>query len=241
MIWDTALVYSTGKVGSTTLEASLLNSFPSVLKVHSLTESGICEYEKFKGEGFVAQRERLAVEKLHKNNDSVIVFTVSRDPIAAVVSSVFHNYGIYFNVTERQYFDQIRDVIIGSTRTWDYFLDWYPKEFEVVIGFDVLSEKLDWGNGALIFETGRFTIVVFRLENLTNWFQPAMCKLLGNGSYELLSRNQAFSKKYADVYDEFCKKVSLPKNFVDRVYASRYAKTFYCQSELEMFSQKWRK
>jgi hypothetical protein len=239
MTWDDALVFTTGKVGSTTLEKSLLRYFPSVFKVHSLTSNGIHEYETFKGRGFIARRERLAVKRIQEKNDPIIIFTISRDPIAAVVSSVFHNNNIYFSALGNQTYNQIRDKIVSSTRTWDYFLNWYFREFEAVTNFDLLSEELNWKNGAMIFEIGRITIVVFRLENLTEWFQPAMSKLLGNGLFDLISHNRAFSKNYADLYKGFCAQVSFPKEFVDWVYTSRYARAFYNQSELDMFSRTW--
>jgi hypothetical protein len=55
----------------------------------------------------------------------------------------------------------------------------------------------------------------------------------------LVPRNEAADKVYADVYRCFEKLLRMPRQYLDRMYSSRYSRHFYTPAELAEFRSHW--
>ena len=53
------------------------------------------------------------------------------------------------------------------------------------------------------------------------------------------ARNEGRDKAYGDRYREFLGAARLPAEVLDQAYASRYARHFYADSELDEFRRRW--
>jgi hypothetical protein len=78
-----------------------------------------------------------------------------------------------------------------------------------------------------------------RLEDLDRVASIAFGEFLGADVANVVQRNEASDKVYADVYRRFTKLLRMPPQYLDRMYASRYSRHFYTPAELAEFRSRW--
>ena len=79
---------------------------------------------------------------------------------------------------------------------------------------------------------------MLRLEDLNRVGQKVLSDFLNLKQFRLVQANVGEQKEYSDLYREF-KKLPLPASYLEKMYASNYARQFYTDEEMRSFSQKW--
>jgi hypothetical protein len=168
------------------------------------------------------------------------VITTVREPIAQAVSAFFHASGRRGLPGDDPTPGALTETLLGEgwVRTP---LRWFDREFAPAFGIDVLSTPFDPELGHLMVEAPTARVLVIRQESLAG-APDALARFLGRPApVPVPARNEATSKEYAGRYREFLAAVRLPAEVVDQAYASRYARRFYADSELERFRLRWTK
>ena len=79
---------------------------------------------------------------------------------------------------------------------------------------------------------------MLRLEDLNRVGQKVLRDFLNLKQFQLVQANVGEQKEYSDLYREF-KKIPLPASYLEKMYASMYARQFYTDEEIQGFYQKW--
>ncbi|WP_274364314.1 putative capsular polysaccharide synthesis family protein [Paenibacillus thermotolerans] len=232
---EIVLVYTMGKVGTTTIEATLeAHSVSPVIHIHQLN---------FKRENDRKKKSLYDIKsyiislflKMARKNKKIKIITVVRDPIQRNMSSFFqiidkHDRDILnkgnndVNFLIRHFFENYMH---------DYPLTWFDKELKAVFGYDVYNSNFDKEKGYIISKADNVEILVFKMEKIKEIGIEALNKFMNLKISVLVNRNEANEKQYHDLYKDFKSKIIFEKDFVDKIYNSKFTKHFYSDKEIE--------
>lgn len=256
------LVYQFGKVGSSTLRTSLRRSplKRPVYQVHRLSEAGIdnyrVNYEKAPDSGNVAACLAISesLREMLFNSDSdtpkLSVVTLTRDPVAAMLSSFFQTLDNkqnhkFRNPDGTMQTEQIINVIHRKFKQFDEsksrICTWFDREMKTTLGIDIFDYPFDPERGYQVIQTDKADVLLLRLEDLNRIGGNVVSDFLGLRSpLTLKNRNQRDrSKEIADLYSYVKANLNLPRPLCRKVYQTRYATHFYSKSERKAFINKW--
>ena len=121
----------------------------------------------------------------------------------------------------------------------DVPLKWFGMEMKPMFDIDVFASEFPKERGYKIYLGSKANLLLLKLESLYDCAQDAFEEFLGLQEFNLVRANEASGKWYADLYQEFKRKVTFEQSFVNRLYETRYMKHFYTVEEIETFRQKW--
>ncbi|MDD4869626.1 MAG: putative capsular polysaccharide synthesis family protein [Kiritimatiellae bacterium] len=252
---EPVLIYQMGKVGSTTLYHSLKTTEASgrVLHVHFLSDDieKHIHFCKEAGLSSIPYHFRLGLAlrtMLHERPDCRCkVISLVRDPIAVVVSGIFQvpefvkssclNLDGTFN---REKVTKHVDESLADIKTFEYVFTWFDREVKEVFGIDVFSKDFDKVNGYSVYSGSRADALVIRLEDLSRTGPDAIAGFLDLHSPLVLCEKNVRSKSTeGSIYQDVINSVTLTKGVCDKIYTSRFARQFYSQKEIDVFTAKW--
>jgi hypothetical protein len=253
------VVYQMGKVGSSSIEASLRSLYldQPVYHCHVLVNLEALEgalrrvlpnpHEEPGGSIQELRRARAIRDRFlaeaHEGRWSFI--SMVRDPVARNLSAFFQS------VTERipDFYQRLSEGRIDTPFIAEHFLKdevthnapivWFDEQMRGLTGIDVFERPFPHETGYQTYENARARLLVMRLENFPGCVQPAMCQFLGIQRFGLIASNAAEDKDYADVYRRVKREIALPEAYLDRMYNSNYARHFYAQPEIARFRASW--
>jgi hypothetical protein len=258
------LVHTMGKVGSTTVAASLkargVKNSMAIYQPHFLSDEGMTFVERLSTEG-VGGWEKLStndrrfllsshllnreLRRMRAADERVKVIAMVRDPVATNLSGFFHNHIWWPAEIKAQCGAPSAGCLDALHRR---FLDhyphdvpetWFDMEVRPLYGVDVFAAPFDRDRGYAIYHSDFADVLVLKLEKLNQCAAAAFRDFLGLDDFQLVESNKAEDKSYADIYKAFRKQTTLPESYLDRMYKSRTARHFYTQEEIATLRRKW--
>lgn len=258
------LVHTMGKVGSTTIAASLkargFKKSWAMYQPHFLSEEWLANADRLANAGIpgwatLARQFREGFPRSHRLSEElarqrkagkqVTVITIVRDPVAVNISGLFHNQAWWPSELKAACAKPTADCL-AELQT--YFLEsyphdvpdvWFDNELRPLYNVDVFAEPFDKEKGYAIYRSELANILLLKLEDVEQCAAEAFKEFLGLDDFKLVTANTAENKEYADIYKAFRKNLSLPDTYLDRMYASRVAQHFYTDEEIAEFRRKW--
>ncbi|MBW4574477.1 MAG: putative capsular polysaccharide synthesis family protein [Aphanothece sp. CMT-3BRIN-NPC111] len=252
---EAILVHQMGKVGSSTIVASLeaLNLNTPIYHTHTLNPQYIesrliqlkAEGRKLKtGSHMITSQYLSKVIAKGLNGRSWKVITLVREPIIRNISDYFQNIDNYLpNFIDRYKegslkIDEITNNFLENYRH-DRPLYWFNQEIKEVFNIDVLSVDFPKQKGYKIFANEHLNLLVIRLEDLNRCYADAFKEFLGIEQFKLTAANVAAGKQYDIAYKEIKDTIELPHWYLEKMYSSQYVRHFYTHEEIENFRLKW--
>jgi hypothetical protein len=261
------VVYQMGKVGSTSVAASITALYPewTAHHLHQLTHEQIRRLERSVRESFaddlVTPRQRsslmkqlVSAEHLRRHLDAGSdhrrwkVVTLVRDPVARNLSGFFEildlqlGYGLEGKLQSRgrdAVLRELPELFFSAFPDHDQPLTFFEREFGPALGFDIYSAPFPRETGWAVYRHDRLDVLVLRLEDLDRCFHPAFTEFLGTDRIQPINANVGAEKGYRDLYREMRRSIPLPEDYLGRMYGSRYAQHFYTPDELRGFRDRW--
>lgn len=246
------LVYTMGKVGSSTIVETLRELGFSEVQPHSLTLSRRGSYFVLpERKGLKNLKDRIK-SKLLKTKGKLYLFskritkkrikivTLSRDPIARTISAYFEQY------------KYVLDKDINSVNTQELIENffkfanhdtphiWFDNEIKRVLKLDIYASDFDKILGWKLIETEDFDLIIIKMEYLSTLTKP-LSKFFNVSSFPLKPANRSDFKEYKKAYDKFKQEITFTKEYLDFHYESKYTNYFYTQDEIDGFRKKWTK
>ncbi|MGH8502196.1 MAG: putative capsular polysaccharide synthesis family protein [Gammaproteobacteria bacterium] len=255
------IVYQRGKVGSSSVYGTLLNTELGrpVFHVHFINaierrHRQICSDLKLTPSAYFARSRHLVVSQyLSKEIKRGLrgkkwkVITLIRDPLKQKISSFFQLIDLIIPDFEQR----CRDKTLSVEALTKIFLeryqpdrrqnDWFHRELQPVFDIDVFAEDFPRSRGYQIYSGERADLLLIRLEDLSRCATEAFGEFLGLTDFKLINENITGNKACAAVYQKFAKTVVLPDAYIDAVYDSIYARHFYTDAEIEQFKARYRR
>ena len=258
------LVHTMGKVGSTTVATTLrargIRQSMMLFQPHFLSAEGQAFAERLSIEGVggwdrLVRKERngflrnrlLARElaRMRAAGERVKVITMVRDPVATNLSGLFHNH-IWWPAELKNGCAQPTADCLAALR--QHFLahyphdvpdTWFDMELRALYDVDVYQQPFDAARGYAIYHSAVADVLVLKLEKLNQCAAAAFQEFMGLDDFQLVESNVAEDKSYAALYKAFRREMTLPADYLDAMYATRFATHFYTTDELAAFRRKW--
>lgn len=250
---DVVLIHQVGKTGSKAIEAALAQAGLArrTFHTHILNEDDRARLRAERRTGRWSPPLSWVVSELLLNQvvdrpdrHRLLVICPIREPVGRNVSAFFYSADPDYLSEKADLPADERVTLIRRDflTTWDHdrVLEWLTRELEDQLGYD-LSTGFDVAGGCSSYENaagGR--CLVLRQEDLDAVAPAALSEFLGR-QVGAVPRTNAASDRAADasLYAEFCSQATLPSDYVDRMYGSAFATTYYSPDELATLTTRW--
>ena len=256
--WDPIIVYQMGKVGSASVQRSLIATFRSmgvdvpVHHIHNLHNLEAMEKSIMRGpipreDTLMGIRLGLALKRqMDENpNQQWNLISLVRDPVARNISEFFHgfqeiipDYGLLYQRGQLS-IEEVRKAFFSKFDQPVTPYDWFDKQMKTVFDIDVYAQPFPTHKGYEIYKDQKQTpLLLIRLEDLDRVAGKAMKDFLAIENFSIIKSNVGAEKQYATLYSDF-KTAPLPTAFLEKKYSTKYAKHFYTDDEIKKFYRKW--
>jgi len=253
------VVFQMGKVGSKTVQESLIRAYENlrqpvdVYHSHILTRfdesEEIIRKERPNPEpslGAIAYGRELRklIDESPKRQWKII--SLVRDPVARNIATFFENIQevipdwqtpSYLN--DPSVIQNVQRAFLNIKTIHSEPYRWFDEQMKPVFGVDVFASSFPCETGYNIYNPqSRMSILVIRLEDLNRIAPFAVKDFLELDNFKLFNANIGEKKEYAELYHRF-KQYPLPDEYLNEIYNTKYAHTFYTKEELENFKLQW--
>lgn len=240
------IVYQMGKVGSSSVYASLkqMNPEAEIHHVHFMNhleeiEEHIRKVRLVIDGDLATLRQGKEIRSLIERNPAQIVNLISlvRMPIPRLISSFFQDVEANFPDYKKRMdnndltAEELADFFVTSFRdqTPEH---WFDAQVKDLFGIDVYSEPFPREKGYHFYQKDNIRLVVIRLEDLSRCATQVFDEFLGISGFRLSNANVASTKDYGSLYKSFKELLKFEAEFIDELNTTKYARHFYSQDEL---------
>ncbi|MBW2020574.1 MAG: hypothetical protein JRI58_11090 [Deltaproteobacteria bacterium] len=251
------LVYQMGKVGSITVYRSLKAAKirNPIIHCHFLSRENIRNVEQY-FLSLPSQEVPDHIEKckrvshyIHRNmkKHRWKVVTLVRDPVAREISDLFQNLKVVvpdLRVSKTTAnIELATNTLLNTLKNFDeskdYACTWFDLELKDVFKIDVYDHPFDKQKGYQIYQGTNADTLLIRLEDLSKCLKAAMADFLNIPDVALIRSNVGANKAYKQLYAKVESSIRIPRDSLDKIYSSKYARTFYSEEEICRFKRRW--
>jgi hypothetical protein len=253
---DLHVVYSPGKVGSRTIQATLKDhpAIGEAYHLHMLSPGGLERlFELIPlsmdfADAFRAQlafshwmRLLLVLRRLVPSSRGRKTYVLSgvRDPVAMALSAHFESWWLMadspLSLTGEIIRSKLEDMI-----WFKWCNDWYTQELGAVFQIDPFVRPFPRECGWDVLENDIARVLLLRIEDFERL--PAALGALYERpaeEFKVRSTNRGEDKSYARHYRNVCATFQLPGSLLDQVYDLPFVRHFYSPLETERFKRRW--
>jgi len=261
---DPIIVHQMGKVGSKTVELSLIEAYQAlgintpIYHTHALNDFEIrrrtAMQEQERGqrnpESTLAALEygehiRKQIDENPAQHWNLV--SLVRDPIARNIAIFFHILSEYIPNWGERYTNgklslgDVQALFLSMASAYNDLDNWFSRQMKAVpaFGIDVYENSFPREIGYRIYPGPlQASLLLIRLENLNGCAERAMHEFLGLENFALHNTNVGTEKDYADLYRAF-RGQPLPVEYVQRIYNTQFARHFYTDAELLVLAKRW--
>jgi hypothetical protein len=240
------IVYQMGRVGSSTVYRSLINSNSylknPVYQVHFLSDEGIRNAEEY----FLSlnpplraehiERSKLLRKKMSKSRGRWKIITLVREPIARDISDFFQNVQKYYphlidsrgKIKREESIRHLQEMFMNYDPKTDYTCNWFDSELRPAFDIDVYNCPFNHALGFSIIRNETIDLLIMRLEDMNRCFTRALREFLGLKEPVSMKRsNISAEKPYQADYEYIKENIVLPKSVASTIFSTKYATHFY--------------
>lgn len=238
------LIYSMGKVGTTTVYSLLKKQHPQypIIQVHFMSDHWVKEVlptldPEFHNNISIAEKAQALIADRPKHRLKIV--TMVREPMVREISDIFQNWKGLLHVDNMSEltFSQLKNYL--DQHNHDYVLNWFDTEFKSYLGFDIYAQPFDKNKGYSIYKTKKADILVIRTERMNDCVVEAIRKFCGLKIELTGSSNTIEQKDRKELYYELAKGYEAPVEKLKLLYTSKLVRHFYTDEEIEGFVKKW--
>ncbi len=233
-----AVVYTMGKVGSSTVSTSIKKAGLACLDVHFWEKPRILDHltTAFADPADMVPEHLLdsfLARNARKRQGRLKMISLIRNPIMRNISAVFQN----LPATSAKDFDQAME------RLRTYLLTtpdhWFMKDFLPTTGVNVFAMNFDRDADHYKWTTNAFDILLMKLE-MPDERKSALLEEFLDHPVKLKRANEASSKSYYEVYRRIIENPALVRpTFVEECLSLKYYKKFYTDDDARELAKKY--
>jgi hypothetical protein len=238
------LIYSMGKVGTTTVYSLLKKQYPAIpaFHVHFLSDFWVKEKlpsldKEFHSNITLAEKIHASLKQLPGHKIKVV--TMVREPMVREISDIFENWKglLHVNSIGELTIDQLKKYLDANDH--EFVLNWFDTEFKAYLGFDIYSVPFNKEKGYSIYKTPKADILCIRTDKMNDCLVNAMKEFSGLDLVLSGSANTSENKEGKELYKELSKNYKAPKEKLAALYGSKLVTHFYSEKEIDELVKKW--
>ncbi len=237
------LVYSMGKVGSSTVYTELIRQFPvDAIQLHFLSDHWLKEVLPTMHDAFgyhAGLADEYAAHRKQKPNQRLKIITMVREPVIRDISDVFENWKTFFSLEKAH--ELTSEMVLTRLRMhkFEYTLNWFDNEFRNWTGIDIYNKPFDKEQGYSVWHFDAFDVLCIKLEKMDSVLTKGMLELGGPPLKQGSNANVATSKAIKDVYKDVSNKFRLSPEQENILLNSKYLNHFYTADEIMALKTRW--
>lgn len=240
------LIYSMGKVGSSTVTALIEKQFPfvPVFQLHFLSDHWIKEVLPalpVHYHGNLAHAQNFFEFRNQHPDYRIKIITLVREPVIRDISDVFENWQDFFktkNVADVT-FEKVMNRL--TSHDFEYTLNWFDTEFKAWTGIDIYEQKFDKERGYSAWNFDAFDILCIKLEKLDQVLAPAIMEFGGLHLKTSGNANVSAQKNIRDLYKRTVDEFRLSEVQQALIFDSALVNHFYSTEEIAKLKIRWTK
>lgn len=251
------LIHQMGKVGSTSVTKSLKRDGFSPIHIHSffspLSSDMYKKYESIRYYRSPLYNKKYFLRnqfilKLLKNRKKLKIISLVREPISRNVSMYFQA----FHVPLMDINSSTDNRVEANTNTeafrkdfftkfnHEYGVKWFDEEFKRAWKINVYDYPFNQEEGYTIIKKGNLEILLLKMEKL-NELEEVIGNFVEKDSFALKSENMGGKKWYHSFYKEFKNNMTFSREYIYKLYNTKFMKHFYSEQERAEFRNKFEK
>ena len=251
------VIYSMGKVGSTSIQATLekLRLPNPIFHIHFLAWDYLEEVE--------TSYRRISIEPPgHVEAGNCLrafadrtwgrvrwkIITLVREPVGREISDLFENIRTFPELKKLSgealvegTILHMQELMAAFDESKDYSCNWFDRELKNVFAFDIFSVPFTPEKGYAIYQAQNADILLIRLEDLSRVGSQALQEFFGVQNVELAQANQGMEKLYRQAYKQTIGRIFFPTATLEKMYNTRFSRHFYSEDERGTFKERWSK
>lgn len=241
------LIYQMGKVGSSSILASLQQQ-PAIhpMHIHYIYPDNVRWRQQIRQANHVPQRAVMhrglpIYRQLVQAKKPVKVITPVREPISRNISFFFQVFELYVGVDYTQSHHSIAELcaLFLDKNEHALAIDWFDIEFQKALDVDVYQYEFPRERGFLRIQQDNLDILLLKAELDDAKKEIALADFLEKPDFKLAQANISQDKAYAETYAAFKKQLTLPESYLASMLDSRYTQHFYTSAERDFVRDKW--
>ncbi|MGJ5642468.1 putative capsular polysaccharide synthesis family protein [Formosa sp. S-31] len=243
-IKDIILVYTMGKVGSSTIYKTIKKHGPKaiVFHVHFLSDRYINETDSnrynYQSNKRLAEKIRNTIKAFPRHRIKII--SMVREPFSRDISNIFQNPIDFIGNRSLDDVDVLELIhSYNSKESHSYTLNWFDKEFKEYTGVDVYELPFDKQKGFSISKTNGYEILLLKMESLNSIGKQALEEFIGCEIPNLEIENTIEDKPSYKIQKEFKKLYKPEESTVNKISGSKFVNHFYTKEEIKLILDKW--
>ena len=241
------LVFTMAKVGSLSVYFSLKKSTnrQSIFHIHSLNEEEVKEGIQLCFENNIYPGSKSPVflinNKIIKKGKPYKIICLFRDPLERNISAFFDVFELHTGEKVTNYNEDLESLkgLYYEKLNHDFAINWFDKQFFEATSIDVYSNDFNKEKGYKLIKKDNIELLLLNSnvdDSLKENLISAFCDL---ESFTLKNRNISSTKKYAANYKEFKNNIKFSKEYLNRLYNSKYAQHFFTEKHIKNQYEKW--
>jgi hypothetical protein len=234
-----------GKVGSRSVEAALdRKGIAPLHHTHQLNPAHVRALNRQRRDDGRPERDPSPMLRLYETlvepQKRSKYITLVRDPVSRNVSAFFQNIDRHLVPSPYEEMPEIPELVDYFLKEYDHEvpLKWFQREPKETLNIDVYKKPFPKERGVRSYSKGPFDMLVLKCEISNKKKENAINSFLNISNISIGMKNKADDKSYSKVYKKV-KSKNLPKNYVDKMCKSRYARHFYTEREISDIYDFW--
>jgi len=116
---------------------------------------------------------------------------------------------------------------------------WFQNEFSNILNIKLDDIHFDTDKKFARFDRDNLRLLILRADLENNKKDKILKGFLSTQEIKMGVRNAQHQKAYHAYYSEFKRKITLPMNLINEIYAHEYVQIFYTKKEIEKFRAQW--
>jgi hypothetical protein len=242
------LVYSVGKVGSSSIVNTMRKHGVHEVQPHSLQMSRRGSYfvlpefryiEKiyFCFKSWLMKRKTSLYLFSHANK-KIKVISLYREPISRNISAFFEQYQYVLDKNINDYATEGLINEFWKHANHDAPLVWFDEEIKKTFNINVFDYPFDKEKGYTVIKKGNVELLLLTMEKV-NDLENEIGDFLNIAGFKLAKTNRAEKKPYSEIYKHFKKDLTIEPLYMEKMYESQSVKYFYTAETIASFKTKW--
>ncbi len=220
-------VYQMGKVASSSIYSSIKKQY-----------AGLVFHDHNFGENSLSKEVFQLYSHYQNKNFPIKIISLVREPIGRNLSAFFENFkrdtGVAYK--DSNYAAEELQHIFLQNYKHDIPLIWFDNNFKTEFNIDVFAYDFP-GSNYLEIKKDNVSLLLMKHDVPDHIKEEIIRTFIDVPSFKLKNANISEQKEYAQSYNEV-KKLKLPKEYVDRMLASKYTQHFY-RNDIQKLKEKF--